>query len=96
MPRKELESPITQVNLADYQVMKGNIDKAVELYQQKPYKYFLEPSCTWGEACIADIKYFINLFEEHQTSSPNYAKKLLHNFREVLKRLMQSNWMRTN
>ncbi|PNP95937.1 hypothetical protein BFS16_02455 [Hoylesella timonensis] len=100
MPKKEQESIITQVNLADYHVLKGSISKAVKLYQQNPYGYFLTPSCTWGEACIADIKFFINLFKEHQNDKHEYyeinAKFLLHNFEEVLERLVQSNWMRIN
>lgn len=99
MPKKERESSITQVNFADYQVLKGCISKAVELYQQKPYDYFISPSKTWGEECIADIKYFINLFKEHQNWNHYYeinSKILLHNFNEVLNRLEQSNWMRIN
>lgn len=99
MPKKERENSITQVNFANYQVLKGCINKAVELYQQKPYDYFISPSKTWGEECIADIKYFINLFKERQHWNNYYGinlKILLHNFNEVLNRLEQSNWMRIN
>ena len=98
MPTCEYNSSITQVNLADLHALKGNIDRAVELYQQKPYDFFLMPSCSWGEACIADIKFFIDLFKEHLKDGSDYynfnAKKQKQNFENVLKILTQSPWMR--
>lgn len=72
MPKRELDSPITQVNLADFHVLNGDIYRAIELYQQKPSGLFLTPSCTWGEACIADVKFFVKLFEEHLKDSSDY------------------------
>lgn len=97
MPKRELDSPITQVNLADFHVLNGDIYKAIELYQQKPSGLFLTPSCTWGEACIADVKFFVKLFEEHLKDSSDYydfnAKKQKQNFEKVLMILTQSPWI---
>lgn len=97
MPKRELDSPITQVNLADFHVLNGDIYRAIELYQQKPSGLFLTPSCTWGEACIADVKFFVKLFEEHLKDSSDYydfnAKKQKQNFEKVLRILTQSPWI---
>ena len=98
MPKRELDSSITQVNLADIHVLNGDIYRAIELYQQKPSGLFLTPSCTWGEACIGDIKFFIKLFEDHLKDSSDYydfnAQKQKQNFEKVLGLLTQSPWMR--
>lgn len=98
MPVNEHDSSITQVNLADLHVLKGNPNKAIELYEQKPYGYFLTPYCTWGEACIDDIKFFINLFNGHLDDNHDYynfnAKAQILNFEKVLEKLAQSSWMR--
>ena len=97
MPRKEFESTFVQGNLANLQVMKGEIDKAIMTYQKFPFDYFISPSLTWGETCISDIHSFINLCKEHLNDSYFYegldANILLHNFEEVLKLLTQSSWM---
>lgn len=97
MPKRELDSPITQVNLADFHVLNGDIYRAIELYQQKPSGLFLTPSCTWGEACIADVKFFVKLFKEHLKDSSDYydfnAKKQKQNFEKVLRILTQSPWI---
>lgn len=89
MPKRELDSPITQVKLADFHVLNGDIYRAIELYQQKPSGLFFTPSCTWGEACIADVKFFVKLFEEHLKDSSDYydfnAKKAETKFRESFK-----------
>ena len=97
MPKRELDSPITQVNLADFHVLNGDIYRAIELYQQKPSGLFLTPSCTWGEACIADVKFFVKLFEEHLKDCSDYydfnAKNQKQNFEKVLRILTQSPWI---
>ena len=97
MPQNELKSTFVQGNLANLQVMKGEIDKAIMTYQRFPFDYFISPSLTWGETCISDIDYFINLCKEHLNDSHFYegldANILLHNFEEVLKLLTQSSWM---
>lgn len=98
MPKRELDSPITQIKLADFHVLKGDIYSAMELYKKKTYGFFLTPSCTWGEACIGDIKFFIKLFEDHLKDSSDYygfnAQKQKQNFEKVLGLLIQSPWMR--
>ncbi len=98
MPQNELDSLLTQGNLANLQVMKGDVDKAIELYKQNPYNLFITPNSTWGETCIADIKFFINLFNEHLDDTHDYynfnAKSQLANFEEVLKQLNESSWMK--
>lgn len=98
MPKRELDSPITQIKLADFHVLKGDIYSAMELYKKKTYGFFLTPSCTWGEACIGDIKFFIKLFEDHLKDSSDYygfnAQKQKQNFEKVLGLLTQSPWMR--
>lgn len=99
MPRREFESAYVQGNLANLEVMKGEIAKAISIYQQMPYSYFIEPSLTWGEACISDIKYFINLFKKHRygKSFPEglNASSVLSNFEEVLRLLEKSSWMQS-
>lgn len=35
MPKRELDSPITQIKLADFHVLKGDIYSAMELYKKK-------------------------------------------------------------
>lgn len=96
MPKYEFESTYVQGNLANLYVMTGEIDKAILIYNQKPYDFFLEPSLTWGEVCLSDIRYFINLCKEHINDSYFYdglnAKKLLKNFEEVLSLLTESSW----
>ena len=98
MPQNEFASLYTQGNIANLQVMKGNIDNAINLYQQKPFDFFLTPTATWGDACIADIKFFINLFKEHLDDTHDYyefnAKKQMSNFEEVLNQLSESLWMK--
>lgn len=98
MPKNEFDSLLVQGNLANLQVMKGNIDKALKSYQQKPYDLPITPTLTWGEACLTDIKYFINLFKEHLNDTHDYyefnAKKQLTYFEEVLKQLCESSWMK--
>lgn len=97
MPRKEFESTYVQGNLANLQVMKGEIDKAIMTYKKFPFGYFVSPSLTWGEMCISDVHLFINLCKEHLNDGHFYegldANILLHNFEEVLKLLTQSSWM---
>lgn len=95
MPKKELGSLYVQGNLANYQVMKGNIEQAVKLYQQKPYGFIINPTVTWGELCIQDIKFFIDLFKEH-IDNDYYkfnAQEKMEYFEEVLSRLKESSWM---
>lgn len=98
MPKNELESLFVQGNLANFQVLKNNIDKAIELYTKNPYNLFLTPTSTWGETCIADIKFFINLFKEHLDDTHDYyefnAKKQMNNFEEVLRTLSESSWLK--
>lgn len=97
MPKNEFESLFVQGNYANLEVLKGNVDNAMELYKQKPYGFFVTPSLTWGEACIADIKYFIGLFKEHLNDTCDYygfnAQKQMDNYKEVLERLKESSWM---
>lgn len=97
MPRDEFESSFVQGNLANLQVMKGEINNAVLTYKQIPFDYFINPSLTWGgESCLSDIKFFINLCKEHLNDSYFYegldANILLHNFEETLRLLTQSSW----
>lgn len=98
MPQNELKSTFVQGNLANLQVMKGEIDKAIMTYKKFPFDYFISPLLTWGETCISDIHFFINLCKEHLNDGRFYegldANILLHNFEEALKLLMQSSWMR--
>lgn len=97
MPQNEFESTFVQGNLANLQVMRGEIDKAISTYQQKPYNYFIDPSITWGETCISDIKYFIELCKEHLKDNYFYegldANIIMHRFEEVLIKLTNSLWM---
>ena len=97
MPQNELDSAFVQGNLANLLVMKGEIDKAISTYQQKPYNYFIEPSITWGETCMSDIKYFIELCKEHIKDNYFYegldANIIMHRFEEILTKLTNSSWM---
>ncbi len=97
MPKNEFESTFVQGNLANLQVMKGEIKEAITTYQQKPYDFFINPSITWGETCISDINFFINLCNEHLNDSYFYegldANIIKHNFEEVLRLLTKSSWM---
>lgn len=97
MPRNEFDSLFVQGNLANLQVMKGEINKAVLTYKKFPFNCFINPSLTWGETCISDIHFFIKLCKEHLNDSYFYegldANILLRNFEETLKLLMQSSWM---
>lgn len=98
MPQNELESTFVQGNLANLQVIRGEIDKAISTYQQKPYNFFIGPSMTWGETCISDIKDFINMCKEHLNDNSFYegldANIIMHRFEEVLTELTSSSWMR--
>lgn len=98
MPKNELESTCVQGNLANLQVLKGDIDKAIELYTKNPYDLLLTPTSTWGETCIDDINFFINLFKEHLNDGYNLYEFNPHNqisnFEEVLKTLSESSWMK--
>ena len=98
MPRNEFESLFVQGNLANLQVMKGEINNAVLTYKQIPFDYFVNPSLTWGETCLSDIKFFINLCKEHLNDSSFYegldANIILYNFEETLRLLTQSSWMK--
>lgn len=100
MPQNEFESTFVQGNLANLQVMKGEIDKAILTYQQRPYNFFIGPSMTWGETCIADIKEFIEMCKEHLKDNYFYegldANIIMHRFEEVLKELTSSSWMEEN
>ena len=98
MPRNEFESLLLQGNLANFQVMKGEISKAIATYQQKPYNFLVTPSLTWGEACMSDIKFFINLCNEHVKDQYFPEKELdaniiKRNFEEALGLLTKSHWM---
>lgn len=97
MPQNELESLFVQGNLANLQVMKGEINKAILTYQQKPYKFFLNQSETWGEVCISDIKFFIELCKEHLNDTSFYegleADVIKSRFETVLIELTNSSWM---
>lgn len=100
MPQNEFESAFVQGNLANLQVMKGEISKAVSTYQQHPYDLFLfiNSSLTWGETCMADIHSFIDLCKEHLNDSHFYegldANVMLQNFEEVLRLLTESSWIK--
>ena len=98
MPQNEFKSFLVQGNLANLQVMKGEISKAVLIYQQFSFDCFIAPSLTWGEMCMSDIHSFINLCKEHLNDCYFYeglnANVLLHNFEEVLRLLTKSSWMR--
>lgn len=98
MPQKELESAFVQGNIANLMVIKGEMRKAISTYQQKPYDYFIDPYQTWGEVCISDIKFFIELCKEHLKDSCFYegldANILMHRFEEVLTELINSSWMK--
>lgn len=97
MPRNEFDSICVQGNLANLQVMKGEIDKAIMTYQQKPYNYFIFPSLTWGEICMSDINYFLKLCNDHLNDNYFYegldANIIKQNFEEVLRLLKESSWM---
>lgn len=98
MPQNEYNSLFVQGNLANLQVMKGEIEQAILTYKQKSYDFFIDPTLTWGEVCLSDIKYFINLCKEHLNDSHFYegldANTLLHNFEEALRLLTQSSWVK--
>lgn len=97
MPKNEKETLFVQGNLANLYVMKGEMDKAIATYQQKPFDSFISPSLTWGESCFSDIHFFISLCKEHLNDGHFYdgldAKIMLHNFKKVLKLLTESSWM---
>ena len=96
MPQNELESAYVQGNIANLHVMKGDIDKAILTYKQKPFNFFFNPTSTWGEACLTDIKYFINLCKKHLNDNHFHkglnAKILLTNFKKALRILTESSW----
>ena len=96
IPQNELESAYVQGNIANLHVMKGDIDKAILTYKQKPFNFFFNPTSTWGEACLTDIKYFINLCKEHLNDNHFHEglnpKILLKNFKKVLRILTESSW----
>lgn len=100
MPESEFKSAFVQGNLANLQVMKGELDAAILTYKQRQYDFFIDETSTWGEACILDIKYFIDLCKEHlddnHFAEGLNAKTILQNFENVLEQLTQSSWMRGN
>ena len=97
MPQNEFESINVQGNLANLLVMKGKINQAISTYQQKPYNFLIDPSMTWGETCMSDIKDFINMSKEHLNDNSFYegldANIIMHRFEEVLTELNDSSWM---
>ena len=56
---------------------------------------FNASALTWGEGCIQDIKFFIDLFKEHLDNDyyKFNAQEKMEYFEEVLSRLKESSWM---
>lgn len=99
MPDNERMSLLTQGNIANYEVIKGNINKAVELYQSIPYDEIMgeseDKTYLWGNVCMEDIDSFINDFKKEEDNGSNYdivPSKIVKNFTEVKSMLIQAGW----
>ena len=99
MPDDEKRSLLTQGNIANYEVIKGNINKAVELYQNIPYNVVIgkseEDTYLWGEVCMEDIDNFIRDWSEREDGDYDYditPSKLVENFKKTKSLLIQAGW----
>ena len=99
MPAKEKKRLLTIGNLANYEVFKGNLSKALELYNSIPYDNIMvmgDELSTWGEVCINDIEYFIKESKDRQDSSYSYdivPSELLENFTKIKSLLIDAGWI---
>ena len=98
MPSKEKESTLSKGNLAHYEVIKGNIEKALEMYLAIPYDTYMGESgdmeYVWGTACIEDIEKFINEGKNTKDSSSFeiMASEIVENFSKIKSLLITHGW----
>jgi hypothetical protein len=98
MPANEKKILLTIGNTANYEVFKGNLSKALELYNSIPYDNIMEMGdelSTWGEVCINDIEHFIKESIKKQDSSYSYdivPSELLENFTKIKSLLIEAGW----
>ena len=98
MPQKEKESPLSIGNIANYEVIKGNLNKAIKLYTNIPFDRemkFFGKVCLWGKVCIEDIDSFIN--EGRNMESENNMcdinpSKIVENFTKIKSMLIEFGW----
>lgn len=99
MPKKEKESLLSKGNLAHYEVIKGNINKALKMYLQIPFNTNMnlngDQECIWGKVCIKDIDRFID--EGKKTEDNKYSEitpsRIVNNFSKVKSLLIENGWL---
>ena len=97
MPEYEKNSLLSKGNIANYEVFKGNLDRAFDTYTSTPQNDIIE-NCggkTWMQVCINDIEQFINDYKDKSDSSYNYdivPSKVVENFTKIKTMLIQAGW----
>ena len=99
MPLKERDSYLSKGNIANYEVIKGNLDKAIEMYLSIPFDSVIAQSedivMLWGNTCMEDIDRFI--YESKNRESENNMcdinpSKIVENFTKIKSMLIEYGW----
>lgn len=99
MPDDEKNSLISQGNMANYEVIKGNIAKALDLYKSVSFDHVMyesnEKTYIWGKVCIDDIERYINEFKDKENNNHNndiVFSKMVEDFIQIKSLLKQAGW----
>ena len=100
MPKKEKDDLLTKGNVANLEVLKGNIQKALNIYTSISFDEVMwENEGTkylWGDVCISDIETFIKESQNLKDSTYNndiVPSKVSKNFTEIKSLLIQAGWI---
>ena len=99
MPDYEKKTLITQGNMANYEVIKGNIVKALDLYKSVSFDQVIyesnEKTFIWGKVCIDDIERYINEFKDKENNNNEHGvvfSKMVEDFIQIKSLLIQAGW----
>lgn len=99
MPEQEKNSLISKGNIANYEVVKGNINTAFDLYTSIPFdKIMLETEnqkYLWGNVCIDDINKLIQIYQEENSANWDNditPSKVVENFTKIKSMLIEYGW----
>lgn len=104
MPERERDCAHSKGNIANYKVMKGELEEARKIYNSlSPETVVAEMSdgtiAHWRSTCIEDIELFINDYGEKEDGpSPSdiVPSKIVENFTKIKSMLMRDGWQWDN
>lgn len=99
MPNNEKNTLLSKGNIANYEVIKGNLSKAFDLYTSVPFNEIIieneDKKYLWGHTCIDDIDNFIQTYNGKEDHSWDYditPSKIVENFTKIKSMLIEFGW----